>query len=429
MIDVKRLVDNLLELMERKEYDKARRKLEDAEKEIPREDFSHFENEFILIKGSLSLSLGDLETAQSLFEELLKKNANSTEACLGLSQTLYLMGQKKEAKVMAEWAVKNSNGENITAKIFLSDINKELNLPEEDNSLLNNNGIEDFDKIITDAYKLFSDKKYRESITLLLKAEKAIENEKQSPEHFERRGSVANFKGFNYLGLNQLRNARTAFETALHYNPNSSQACAGLGEVLYLTEMYKEAKVMFEWALENNLGNKFAQSGLSKTNEKLGLHPTHLTLHEALEEVSKDDFYPILGEAYRMFGEREYEESIKLIKKAERILKKGKSGLNETEINGALENFKGFNYLGLGDPEAARKCFEKTLKKNPISSQACAGLGEVFYLEGNLREAKTMFEWGVKNNEFNKFAVENLKKVNRELGLEDDHFNEIKSEN
>ena len=58
---------------------------------------------------------------------------------------------------------------------------------------------------------------------------------------------------------------------------------------------------------------------------------------------------------------------------------------------------------------------------NPNSSQACAGLGEVLFLSGKDKEAKTMYEWGVKNNPLNQFAVEGLIKVNKVLGIQENH--------
>ena len=38
-------------------------------------------------------------------------------------------------------------------------------------------------------------------------------------------------------------------------------------------------------------------------------------------------------------------------------------------------------------------------------------------------KGKTMFEWAIKNNPGNLFAVSGLAKVNRDLGLEESHNN------
>ena len=82
---------------------------------------------------------------------------------------------------------------------------------------------------------------------------------------------------------------------------------------------------------------------------------------------------------------------------------------------------KGFNYLGLDDKTNARKCFETALNINHESSQACSGLGELFYLEGKDKEAKTMYEFAVKNNPENPYAVSGLEKVNKVLDYPETH--------
>ncbi len=72
--------------------------------------------------------------------------------------------------------------------------------------------------------------------------------------------------------------------------------------------------------------------------------------------------------------------------------------------------------------DKAKKYFEEELKLIPSSSAACTGLGKVFFAQENYESAKIMFEWGVKNDNNNKDAVESLSKVNLFLGLEEKHF-------
>ncbi len=71
----------------------------------------------------------------------------------------------------------------------------------------------------------------------------------------------------------------------------------------------------------------------------------------------------------------------------------------------------------MGENKKARECYETALNINPDSSQACAGLGELFYLEGKDKEAKSMYEYAVKYNPGNQFAVGGLEKINRILSL------------
>lgn len=81
----------------------------------------------------------------------------------------------------------------------------------------------------------------------------------------------ANLKGACYLRLNDVENAKVSFEEALNLTPDSSEACAGLGEVFYLLGKDKEAKIMFEYAVVYDEENAMAVNGLAKVNENLGL--------------------------------------------------------------------------------------------------------------------------------------------------------------
>ena len=71
-----------------------------------------------------------------------------------------------------------------------------------------------------------------------------------------------------------------------------------------------------------------------------------------------------------------------------------------------------------GNPEAAQKYFENALNEDSSSSHACTGLGDVLFVSKNYEGAKTMYEWGVKNNSENKAAKDGLTKVNKILNLQ-----------
>lgn len=134
-------------------------------------------------------------------------------------------------------------------------------------------------QLVDTAYDSFNSKNYTDSLEVLsnidevLAAENMSEAEKRAIEV-----SLLNLKGFNFLGLNNLEKATEMYATALELNPNSSQACAGLGEVFHMQYKEEEAKTMFEWAIKNNPGNLFAVSGLAKVNRDLGLEENHNNL-------------------------------------------------------------------------------------------------------------------------------------------------------
>ncbi len=282
--------------------------------------------------------------------------------------------------------------------------------------------------LMDEAYELFTKKQFKASLKKLQEAQEMVtegaDKKVEIPQDklADTRASIENFKGFNYLSLNNIEMAQECFENALSINPNSSQACAGLGEIFFLQGMDYEAKIMYEWAIENNILNQFAIEGLRKVNAALNLPEDHNTLNSKTDfyEIKNNEFFEELKKAYQLFNEKRFTESLDTLERAERKLKTKKLNFNANSRIASLENFRGFNLLALDRIKEARKAFEKALNINPSSSQACAGLGEIFYLLGRDTEAKTMFEWAVVNNNNNKFASERLRKLNREMGLPED---------
>lgn len=90
-----------------------------------------------LLTANVALIVKDLESAKQYFEEALKLNPESSEACFGLGQVFYQAEMFEQSKVMLEWAVKNSP-QNQTAVEALKSVNQTLLLPENHNSLFEN---------------------------------------------------------------------------------------------------------------------------------------------------------------------------------------------------------------------------------------------------------------------------------------------------
>jgi GT2 family glycosyltransferase/glycosyltransferase involved in cell wall biosynthesis len=82
------------------------------------------------------------------------------------------------------------------------------------------------------------------------------------------------------LNQNKLEDAKSFFEEQLEENPNSSQACFGLGEIFIKADMFEEAKTMFEWAVVNDDQNQNAEIRLKGVNQKLNLPENHFFLAE-----------------------------------------------------------------------------------------------------------------------------------------------------
>lgn len=71
-----------------------------------------------------------------------------------------------------------------------------------------------------------------------------------------------------------------------------------------------------------------------------------------------------------------------------------------------------------GDLEKAHEYFAKELELAPNSSRACLGLAETFFAAELFEEAKTMYEWTIKNGDNRKEIWDKLSIANTKLGLD-----------
>jgi len=253
------------------------------------------------------------------------------------------------------------------------------------------------------------EKEYEFALNSVLKTVESFNEEEGDSNKIDLK-DLYNLAGNLELLLEQNESARNYFEKALNLDPESSQACNGLGETFFIEKNYEAAKTMFEWAVKNNPANVTAKENLEKVNNALGLS-VDLSLNPE----------NILTEAAVLFINKKYDDALTKLLIAEEKFNGDLTNPDNAEFAASFLNLKGFNYLGLNDVESANLCFETALNTNPQSSQACAGLAEIFYRKGMNEESKLMFEWAVKNNPENKFAEEGLSKINSLLGFEKKH--------
>jgi glycosyltransferase involved in cell wall biosynthesis/predicted O-methyltransferase YrrM len=265
--------------------------------------------------------------------------------------------------------------------------------------------------LVNEAYDLFKSGEYSESLQKLLTAEKLFNGHLSEPAYSNMAAAFFSLKGYNYLGLNRIEEARENFERALNLDPNSSEACAGLGEYFYINGNNENARIMFEFAVKNNPENSFAQEGLLKVSPSNGDDSQKLVMK----------FDEILSSIFQLFELKRYNEALEALQSTEELFYSQVENEEKNHLISSYENMKGMVFLALKRNEDAKKSFELALNINPGSSQACAGLGEVFFLSGNDKEAKAMYEWAVKNNPENKFATVGLAKINSILGFEKNH--------
>ncbi len=334
-----------------------------------------------LTRGSIFYEQQNFQEAQAAFENALKENPASSESCLQLGKTFLQLGELENSKTMLEWAIKNDSM-NQNAQLLLQKVTDVLE-----------NGImtKEQEDLLIIAYNDFQKKHYDDAM------EKVLVLEKHESEKF---ASLLNFKGFVCLAQNNMEEAKAAFEKAKTVNPESSQAYAGLGELLYLEKNDYESKKMFEIALHLNPDNHFAIGGLDK-----------LARQKETPAVAKTAslIEPLISESFQLFSNNDFIASLQKLEFAEKELRL--RGDAEPVLMSRLLNFKGTILTRMQSYSDARKAFEEALTANPESSPACCGLGEVFAAEGNPEAAKTMFEWALKLNPQNEAAKQGLESV------------------
>jgi tetratricopeptide (TPR) repeat protein len=87
------------------------------------------------IAGNLALTKNNLEDAKKYFEKQLETNPSSSNACFGLAEVFNIAEMFYESKTMLEWTL-NNDSKHEKAQERLKEINRKLNLPENHNSLI-----------------------------------------------------------------------------------------------------------------------------------------------------------------------------------------------------------------------------------------------------------------------------------------------------
>lgn len=386
--------------------------------EYSTKDFKHISlTDLLNLAANAALMTGDYQKASELFEKELNANPTSSRACAGLAETFLTQEKYNEAKTMLEWSVKNDPN-NQSARSSLEKVNQELGLPKDDNSLNTQKSVdEQIEEFFAETYSLYEKKLFKDSLTVLIELEKFIDARPEEVKP-ETAASVFNLSGFNYLALGENDRARQSFEKSLNIVPDSSTACAGLGEIFYLEGKDEEAKTMYEWAVKNDPNNQIALKGLNKINEVLGMEHNHNSLN-ASPNID-EQLEALFSETYSLYEKKLYKEALAVLLELEKFVTNSSEEIHPDTLVSII-NLSGYNYLGLNDVDNARESFERALNINPSSSSACAGLGEIYATFAMDTEAKTMFEWAVKNNPENQTAVSSLAKVNQRLGFAQNH--------
>lgn len=195
------------------------------------------------------------------------------------------------------------------------------NYPPEEKEVPIENQVENISdvllKILNAIYEIFEIKKFREALQILNENQQLFYSQYVEGGKNELISAYENLKGMVYLSLNEVDNAKLCFESALNLNPESSQACSGLGEVFYLKGEDKNAKIMYEWGVKHNSQNLFAKAGLSKVNLLLGFHPEDNSLMRDDENKVKAVLEKILDSIRELYELQHYQEAYEALSKTE----------------------------------------------------------------------------------------------------------------
>jgi GT2 family glycosyltransferase/MoaA/NifB/PqqE/SkfB family radical SAM enzyme/glycosyltransferase involved in cell wall biosynthesis len=136
--------------------------------------------------------------------------------------------------------------------------------------------------------------------------------------------------------------------------------------------------------------------------------------------VKKDEFIKCFERAHKNIEDKEYGLALNSLELALCEFDKSDAAISIIQKIDLLMLTANVSLI-INDLENSKNYFEETLKLNPSSSDACFGLGQVFYQAEMFEQSKTMFEWAVKNNSRNQKAIDALKLVNQNLSLPENH--------
>ncbi len=357
-------------------------------------------------------SVGDFETVDYpwLFEVDTEELKRIMRFAFNNPEILQALGEKATVDVRTHWTWEKSfaAAEKRCAHLQSQQIRRTT-----DDAVL-----EVVSQTLMEAGKLFAEGKFIETLEHTSHAKSLLERQFRLEDISAIVSNIETFKGDCYLRLNSLDEAKLCYEEALRANPASSPACVGVAEVLLLAGFLPQAKTMFEWGVKNDPSNVHAVQGLAKVNQELGLTLEHNALLDSASPKS-DSFDELLAEGLKKYQNKDFTIALSTAIEIETAIDRNPQRYGNPEFRAAALNLQGICHIATNNLESARAAFEKSLQAHPESSEACAGLAEVFFLAGHDKEAKTMFEWAMKNDPDNAIARAGLGKVNAELGLDE----------
>ncbi len=223
----------------------------------------------------------------------------------------------------------------------------------------------------------------------------------------DERFSPGNFEDDDFCLRAQLAGYKTVIAQNVFIHHYGSKSFKADGEIKYIERLKTNHKIFVDkWGADADeiwLRNK-------SFNHQRSLFVS----------IEKDEFVKRFERAQKNIEDKEYDFALSELELAIdnfEFSNKALSIISKADLFILTANIS----LIVKDLEKAKTNFEEALKLNPTSSDACFGLGQVFYQAEMFEHSKTMLEWAIKNNPENQSAIEGLKSVNEILALPLNH--------
>lgn len=223
----------------------------------------------------------------------------------------------------------------------------------------------------------------------------------------DERFSPGNFEDDDFCLRAQLAGYKTVIAKDVFIHHYGSKSFKANGEAAYAERMkINQQKFVDKWGADPN---------------EIWLKGKKIKSRNIVYPVNNDEFIESFNRTLIHSEDNEFELALKEIQRAINTFDDSKRKGFEQISKEELLNLAGKISLQIGDFEKSKDFFELELVENPNSGRACLGLAETFYKAELFKEAKTMYEWAIKNGENKNEIWNKLNSINQKLGLPENH--------
>ncbi len=234
------------------------------------------------------------------------------------------------------------------------------------------NKVNQTSRLLQDAYRLYSQRRLRDALTVY---EQVLQADRNSAQGWQGKGLTQALSGRHQEALN-------SFDQALKLDTTLITSLNGKGTALNMLHRNQEALEVFEKAVKLEPDNAIAWNGqgavLSALNRpEQALNAFELALH----------FDPAMAQAWSNKGlvlrqQKQYTEALRAFEQA----------LNYEPNSISYWNGKGLVLYEMGRLREAYQAYQEALKRDQNYAPALYGIGNVYYAQQKLRSALDYFD-------------------------------------